>query len=76
MPVQEMWTSIGWPGRPTLNVVLRASSVYTTTGASPYVYRNCMVCILCMGDNEMHGLYHRVVIVPILCQLSNVCQAS
>ena len=27
--------------------------VYATTGGSPYVYRNFMVCTQRMGDNEM-----------------------
>ena len=41
-----------------LNFLLRSkerppSAVYATTGGSPYVYRNFMVCTQRMGDNEM-----------------------
>ena len=28
-------------------------TVYATTGGSPYVYRNFMVCTQRMGDNKM-----------------------
>ena len=31
----------------------QVSTVYATTGGSPYVYRNFMVCTQRMGDNEM-----------------------
>ena len=28
-------------------------TVYATTAGSPYVYQNCMVCTVHMGDNDM-----------------------
>ena len=36
-----------------LTVGLSAKKLYATTAGSPYVYRNCMICTVRMGDNDM-----------------------
>ena len=36
-----------------VNQIYDTKTVYATTGGSPYVYRNFMVCTQRMGDNEM-----------------------
>ena len=51
--VMEIWNDV----RKGVNVILWCDglkgTVYATTGGSPYVYRNFMVCTQRMGDNEM-----------------------
>ena len=49
-------------------------AVYATTAGSPYVYRNCMVCIH-MGDNNMRKPRPRFVFIPEGCSCAqNVAQ--
>ena len=35
------------------NGVCQQKSVYATTAGSPYIYRNCMICTVGMGGNDM-----------------------
>ena len=51
-PEDGLWT--GWSGLNYVCLLYKfGETVYATTGGSPYVYRNFMVCTQRMGDNEM-----------------------
>ena len=47
------YCTIGDKNNKENNGVCRRKSVYATTAGSPYIYRNCMVCTVGMGGNDM-----------------------
>ena len=44
-------------------------AVYATTVGSPYIYRNCMVCTVGMGGNDMRRPCPRTESMSNLCIL-------
>ena len=44
-------------------------TVYATTAGSPYIYRNCIVCTVGMGGNDMRRQRPRTESMSSLCIL-------
>ena len=50
-------------------IVVLLYTVYATTAGSPYIYRNCTVCTVGMGGNDMRRPRPRTESMSSLCIL-------